>query len=381
MAPAPIRAWEPQQALSISVLLSDGLQSTQPFICSVCLSPQHLPARCQHLPRALSGTSTQGGLAGAWCPLAPELPPPVRPRVLGTELMGPGRATAVQGRTPHGGGPRAPAALLPPRKQRYEAGPGHGAHPYPRPAAHGDRVPRWHLLPPTSGSHSFSGHRGLKIARKRPRSFSGFNVGGGVWPGRPRPPARSRSAPIGPLPAGPAPTAPRLPVLRVSEGPRCRAEPGSLPSSSSWKAPEARGTAGAEASVLTFKEIWNRSFCRPREQLVDIITEFPNEVEYIFRPSCVSLQRCGGCCGDEGLRCVPVQTSTVTVQLVKIKPNGEAPYAEAPYVEMSFTEHKQCECRPRQDLARPGRRRLKGRGKRRQDKRRKDCELCGTPRR
>uniref|UniRef100_A0A8C9FSC8 Placental growth factor n=1 Tax=Pavo cristatus TaxID=9049 RepID=A0A8C9FSC8_PAVCR len=62
-------------------------------------------------------------------------------------------------------------------------------------------------------------------------------------------------------------------------------------------------------------EIWNRSFCRPREQLVDIITEFPNEVEYIFRPSCVSLQRCGGCCGDEGLRCVPVQTSMVTVQV------------------------------------------------------------------
>ncbi|XP_042669538.1 placenta growth factor [Centrocercus urophasianus] len=147
-------------------------------------------------------------------------------------------------------------------------------------------------------------------------------------------------------------------------------------------ATETRGTASAEAPVLTFKEIWNRSFCRPREQLVDIITEFPNEVEYIFRPSCVSLQRCGGCCGDEGLRCVPVQTGTVTVQLVKIKPNGEAPYVEAPYVEMSFTEHKQCECRPRQDLARPGRRRLKGRGKRRQDKkRRKDCELCGTPRR
>lgn len=68
-------------------------------------------------------------------------------------------------------------------------------------------------------------------------------------------------------------------------------------------------------AVLTFKEIWNRSFCRPREQLVDIITEFPNEVEYIFRPSCVSLQRCGGCCGDEGLRCVPVQTGTVTVQV------------------------------------------------------------------
>ncbi|NWT17400.1 PLGF factor, partial [Vireo altiloquus] len=93
-------------------------------------------------------------------------------------------------------------------------------------------------------------------------------------------------------------------------------------------------------AVLTFREIWNRSFCRPLEQLVDVITEFPNEVEYIFRPSCVSLQRCGGCCGDEGLRCVPVEISTVTMQLLKIKPNGEAPY-----VEMAFTEHKQCECR------------------------------------
>ncbi|XP_064368369.1 placenta growth factor isoform X3 [Dromaius novaehollandiae] len=157
--------------------------------------------------------------------------------------------------------------------------------------------------------------------------------------------------------------------------------------------PEARGAAGSEAPV-TFREIWNRSFCRPLEQLVDVITEFPNEVEYIFRPSCISLQRCGGCCGDEGLRCVPVEMSTVTMQLLKIKPSGEAPY-----VEMAFTQHKRCECRsmveilalapvgnseskPWQDLVKFGRGRSKGRGKRRQNKkRRKDCELCGTPRR
>ncbi|NWW48030.1 PLGF factor, partial [Pedionomus torquatus] len=123
-------------------------------------------------------------------------------------------------------------------------------------------------------------------------------------------------------------------------------------------------------AVLTFREIWNRSFCRPLEQLVDVITEFPNEVEYIFRPSCVSLQRCGGCCGDEGLRCVPVETSNVTMQLLKIKPSGEAPY-----VEMTFTEHKQCECSFFCGTSLQ-RRRSKVRGKRRQDKkRRKDCEL------
>ncbi|XP_064368368.1 placenta growth factor isoform X2 [Dromaius novaehollandiae] len=137
--------------------------------------------------------------------------------------------------------------------------------------------------------------------------------------------------------------------------------------------PEARGAAGSEAPVVTFREIWNRSFCRPLEQLVDVITEFPNEVEYIFRPSCISLQRCGGCCGDEGLRCVPVEMSTVTMQLLKIKPSGEAPY-----VEMAFTQHKRCECRsmveilalapvgnseskPWQDLVKFGRGRSKGR--------------------
>lgn len=82
--------------------------------------------------------------------------------------------------------------------------------------------------------------------------------------------------------------------------------------------PPPRGTSlepPRSLAVLTFKEIWNRSFCRPLEQLVDVIAEFPNEVEYIFRPSCVALQRCGGCCGDEGLRCVPVETSTVTMQV------------------------------------------------------------------
>uniref|UniRef100_A0A8D0FE26 Platelet-derived growth factor (PDGF) family profile domain-containing protein n=1 Tax=Strix occidentalis caurina TaxID=311401 RepID=A0A8D0FE26_STROC len=95
-------------------------------------------------------------------------------------------------------------------------------------------------------------------------------------------------------------------------------------------------------AVLTFRDIWNRSLCRPLEQLVDVITEFPNEVEYIFRPSCVSLRRCGGCCGDEGLRCVPVETSTVTMQVSS---------AEMPTVVLTVNVcwgHGECEglCQP-----------------------------------
>uniref|UniRef100_A0A7M4EA45 Placental growth factor n=1 Tax=Crocodylus porosus TaxID=8502 RepID=A0A7M4EA45_CROPO len=67
--------------------------------------------------------------------------------------------------------------------------------------------------------------------------------------------------------------------------------------------------------VLPFQEVWGRSFCRPLEKLVDIVTEYPSEVEHLFSPSCVSLQRCTGCCGDERLQCVPVETANITMQV------------------------------------------------------------------
>uniref|UniRef100_A0A8C0BAW9 Platelet-derived growth factor (PDGF) family profile domain-containing protein n=1 Tax=Buteo japonicus TaxID=224669 RepID=A0A8C0BAW9_9AVES len=102
------------------------------------------------------------------------------------------------------------------------------------------------------------------------------------------------------------------------------------PTAAAAPAPAVGRLGSASPGFLTFREIWNRSFCRPLEQLVDVITEFPNEVEYIFRPSCVSLQRCGGCCGDEGLRCVPVETSTVTMQVsLPHAPGSRCPHTAA----------------------------------------------------
>ncbi|CAM2116109.1 unnamed protein product [Caretta caretta] len=133
----------------------------------------------------------------------------------------------------------------------------------------------------------------------------------------------------------------------------------------------------SEGQVLPFQEVWGRSFCRPLEMLVDIVSEYPSEVEHMFSPSCISLQRCTGCCGDETLQCVPVEMANVTMQLLKMKPAGQAPY-----VELSFTEHRQCECRPRRDTLKSGRRRPKDRGKRKREKQRpKGCDLCAIPRR
>ncbi|XP_015713223.1 vascular endothelial growth factor A isoform X7 [Coturnix japonica] len=97
--------------------------------------------------------------------------------------------------------------------------------------------------------------------------------------------------------------------------------------------------------VIKFLEVYERSFCRTIETLVDIFQEYPDEVEYIFRPSCVPLMRCAGCCGDEGLECVPVDVYNVTMEIARIKPHQSQHIAH-----MSFLQHSKCDCRPKKDV-------------------------------
>ncbi|XP_035259384.1 snake venom vascular endothelial growth factor toxin ICPP isoform X1 [Anguilla anguilla] len=142
-------------------------------------------------------------------------------------------------------------------------------------------------------------------------------------------------------------------------------------------------SANRTSGVMLFQEVWGRSFCRTIEKLVEVVHEYPGEVEHIFSPACVPLVRCAGCCGDEKLECHPTHTSNVTMQLLKIKPAGE----DQEYVEMTFVEHQTCECRPRKDIQKNGsfflnRRRPRGRGRKRKERQRmKDCDKCQPPRR
>ncbi|XP_042244551.1 placenta growth factor [Thunnus albacares] len=121
--------------------------------------------------------------------------------------------------------------------------------------------------------------------------------------------------------------------------------------------------------VLMFQEVWGRSFCRTIERLVEVVQEYPTEVEHIYSPSCVPLVRCAGCCGDEKLECHPTHTTNVTMQLLKIRP--AEPGQE--YVEMTFVEHQTCECRIRKPVERKRRR-----GRKRQKSK---CDRCQIPRR
>ncbi|KAM7402992.1 hypothetical protein PAMA_003764 [Pampus argenteus] len=132
------------------------------------------------------------------------------------------------------------------------------------------------------------------------------------------------------------------------------------------------------SEVLMFQEVWGRSFCRTIERLVEVVQEYPTEVEHIYSPSCVPLVRCAGCCGDEKLECHPTHTTNVTMQLLKIRPSES--YKE--YVEMTFVEHQTCECRIRKPTVKVEGKKQRGRGKRRKEKQKlKECDRCQIPRR
>ncbi|XP_020775397.1 vascular endothelial growth factor A [Boleophthalmus pectinirostris] len=130
--------------------------------------------------------------------------------------------------------------------------------------------------------------------------------------------------------------------------------------------------------VLMFQEVWGRSFCRTIEKLVEVVHEYPSEVEYIYSPACVPLVRCSGCCGDENLECHPTHTSNVTMQLLKIRPS----HPGQEYVEMMFVEHQTCECRTRKPEVKVQRKRQRGKGRKRKERQKnKECERCQVPRR
>ncbi|ETE70050.1 hypothetical protein L345_04144, partial [Ophiophagus hannah] len=91
--------------------------------------------------------------------------------------------------------------------------------------------------------------------------------------------------------------------------------------------------------VITFMTVFERSACRPIETMVDIFQEYPDEVEYIFKPSCVLLMKCGGCCNDEALECVPIEVYNVSMEIMKLK------HFQSQHIHpMSFQQHSKCQC-------------------------------------
>ncbi|XP_062980293.1 vascular endothelial growth factor A, long form isoform X2 [Elgaria multicarinata webbii] len=130
--------------------------------------------------------------------------------------------------------------------------------------------------------------------------------------------------------------------------------------------------------AMSFMEVYARSICRPIETMVDIFQEYPDEVEYIFKPSCVLLKRCAGCCNDESLECTATAVNNVTMEIMRVRP-----FQGQHISQMSFQQHSSCECRPKKDIKNRQEKkskRGKGKGQKRKRKRGRHCEPCSERR-
>ncbi|XP_071325892.1 vascular endothelial growth factor A-A [Trachinotus anak] len=106
-----------------------------------------------------------------------------------------------------------------------------------------------------------------------------------------------------------------------------------------------KGVEKSKNDVVPLSEVITKSMCQPRELLVDIFQEYPEDTEHHYIPSCVVLNRCGGCCNDEALECVPTETRNVTLQVIRIRQ-----MVMQHQIYLSFTEHQKCDCRQKPEV-------------------------------
>ncbi|XP_019735351.1 vascular endothelial growth factor C isoform X2 [Hippocampus comes] len=86
---------------------------------------------------------------------------------------------------------------------------------------------------------------------------------------------------------------------------------------------------------------WRKTQCRPREVCVDVGREFGVPTNIFYKPPCVSVYRCGGCCHSEDKQCRNISTGYLSKTLFEIT----VPIAQGTKpVTISVANHTQCSC-------------------------------------
>ncbi|XP_035533377.1 vascular endothelial growth factor C-like [Morone saxatilis] len=107
-----------------------------------------------------------------------------------------------------------------------------------------------------------------------------------------------------------------------------------------WGHPREEALYKADGNFAVILEEFQRTKCQPREVCVEVAKEYPESNSQYYRPHCVALHRCGGCCNNEAYYCTNTSHTLVDKTLMKLSP----PRMDSPYFTLTFVNHTSCEC-------------------------------------
>ncbi|XP_022236400.1 vascular endothelial growth factor A-like isoform X2 [Limulus polyphemus] len=91
-----------------------------------------------------------------------------------------------------------------------------------------------------------------------------------------------------------------------------------------------------------------RANCEPELQVVELPK--PSDSLTVIWPSCIRINRCGGCCSSSLLQCVPKRTSTVHLKVLKARyPEvGAEMFQFQNFEVIGIEKHDKCSCECKQ---------------------------------
>ncbi|XP_061608747.1 vascular endothelial growth factor D [Phyllopteryx taeniolatus] len=93
-------------------------------------------------------------------------------------------------------------------------------------------------------------------------------------------------------------------------------------------------------SHAAIDEEWQRTQCMPRETCVDVAKELGTAPSMFFKPPCVSVHRCSGCCNQDGVTCRNTSTVLVNKTVLSVFPFKFVPEP----VLIKVANHTECRC-------------------------------------
>uniref|UniRef100_A0A8D0EC69 Vascular endothelial growth factor D n=1 Tax=Salvator merianae TaxID=96440 RepID=A0A8D0EC69_SALMN len=127
---------------------------------------------------------------------------------------------------------------------------------------------------------------------------------------------------------------------------KCQLKLKSVAATLDSRAPSHRATRFAAAFYDTemlkvIDEEWQRTQCVPRETCIEVAKELGTTTNKFFKPPCVNVYRCGGCCNEESLSCTNTSTSYVSKMLFEIS----VPLTNVPDpIQIKIANHTSCKC-------------------------------------